>query len=141
MGNRPIGVLIVAIIVFIAAVIAFIVGITIIFPGTPLDVIWTLKNSFPAGFRNTSTGIFFGYFLLILSLIMLYAAYGLIKGQKMAWWITIIIFAANGIGDAVSLLYGGGINGISGIIIAAIFLFYLTRPGVKKFFENKSFTY
>jgi hypothetical protein len=136
MENRPNGVLIVAIIVFIAAVLALIVGISTIFPGTPLDVIWTLKNSFPAGFRNTSTGIIFGYFLLILSLIMFYAAYGLTKGRKMAWWITIIIFAANGIGDTVSLALGGGIDGISGILIAAAFLFYLTRPGVKKFFEK-----
>ena len=138
MENRPIGVLIVAIIALIAAIIALIVGISIIFPGTPLDVIWTLKNSFPPGFRNTSLGMIFGYFLLIGVLILLYAAYGLIKGKKIAWWITIIIFAANGIGDAVSLIYGGGINGISGIIIAVIFLFYLTRPGVRKFFENKS---
>jgi hypothetical protein len=136
MENRPKGVLIVAIIVFIAAVLAFIVGISIIFPGTPLDMIWTLKNSFPAGFRNTATGMIFGYFLLILSLIMFYAVYDLIKGQKMAWWITVIVFAANGIGDAVSLSLGGGIDAISGIIIASAFLFYLTRPSVKKFFEN-----
>ena len=136
MENRPRGVLIVAIIALIAAIIALIVGISIIFPGTPLDVIWTLKNSFPPGFRNTSLGITFGYFLLIGVLILLYAAYGLIKGKKIAWWITILIFTANGIGDAISLIYGGGINGISGIIIATIFLFYLTRPGVKKYFQK-----
>jgi hypothetical protein len=137
MEKRPKGVLIVAIIFFIAAILALMVGISTIFPGTPLDVIWTLKNSFPTGFRNTSTGMIFGYFLLTLGLIMLYTVYGLIKGQKWAWWITLIIVTINGIGDAVSVALGnGGINGISGIIIAGSFIFYLNRPGVKKFFYN-----
>src|SRR5208337_1982089 len=134
MEHRPKGVLIVAIILFFAAVVALIVATSIIFPGTPLDVIWALKNSFPAGFRNTSAGMIFGYFLLVLGLLMLSTVYGLVKGRKWAWWIVIIIFAVNGIGDAVSVALGGGINGISGILLAVVFVFYLTRPGVRKFF-------
>jgi hypothetical protein len=42
----------IAIIIFIAALLALIVGITIFVPGTPLDMIWTLKNSFQIGFRS-----------------------------------------------------------------------------------------
>ena len=55
METRPKGVLIVAVVVFIAALLALIVGLTIFIPGTPLDMIWTLKNSFPTGFRSSST--------------------------------------------------------------------------------------
>jgi hypothetical protein len=138
MDNRPKGVILVAIIMFIAAVLAIIIGISIIIPGTPLDAIWNLKNSFPPGFKSTIIGIIFAYFLIILGLIMLYATYDLTKGCKWAWWITIIIFTVNGIGDAVSLAFGGGFNGITGIIIITVFLFYLTRPNVKKYFENKT---
>lgn len=137
MVNRPKGVLIVAIVGLIAAILALIIGISIIIPGTPLDVLWTLKNSFPVGFKSTFIGIIFGYFLLILGLIMLYIIHGLIKGRKWAWWITIIVFTVNGIGDAVSVAFGdGGVDGISGVLIAAVLLFYLTRPGVKKYFET-----
>jgi hypothetical protein len=39
MENRPKGVIMVAIIVFIAAVLDLIIGISIIIPGTPLDAI------------------------------------------------------------------------------------------------------
>jgi len=48
-----------------------------------------------------------------------------------------MIFAANGIGDAVSVALGGGINGISGILLAVVLVFYLTRPGVRNFFKNE----
>jgi ABC-type Fe3+ transport system permease subunit len=138
MVNRPKGVSFVVIIVFIVAVLALIVGISTIIPGTPLDVIWTLKNSFPTGFRSSLTGMIFGYFILILGLIMLYAGWGLLNGKKWAWWTILIIFAINGIGDAVSLTFGCGIDGISGILIVSAFIIYLTRPGVKEFFEKKS---
>ena len=135
MENRPIGISIVAIIFFFLAILSLIIGISIIIPNTPLDVMWTLKNSFPPGFKYTTAGMAFGYFLVILGLIILYTGWGLLKCRKWAWWITVIIFVANGIGDVARLALGG-IEGISGILIAAGFLFYLTRPGVKAFFEK-----
>ena len=136
METRPKGVLIVAVIVFIAALLALIVGVTIFIPGTPLDMIWMLKNSFPTGFRSSSTGIIFGYFILILGLILIAAVWGLIKGMKWAWWIVLIVFLVNGIGDAISIVFGGGINGISGVLIVSAFIIYLTRPNVKKYFDK-----
>ena len=136
MKERPKGVTIVAVIVFIAAILAFIVGISIIIPGTPLDFIWTLRNSFPTGFRSTTTGMIFGLFILVLGLILVSSGYGLLKGKKWAWLTVLIIFLINGIGDVISVIYGGGINGLSGIIIASAFLFYLTRPHVKEFFQT-----
>jgi hypothetical protein len=135
MTKRPLGIVIVAIIMFFAAFMALIVGISTIVPGTALDVLWTLNNSVPADFRFTFMGMIFGYFLVILGLIILSAGIGILKGRKWAWWIVVIIFALNGVGDVFRLALGG-IEGIVGILIAAGFLFYLTRPGVKKFFEK-----
>jgi hypothetical protein len=136
METRPKGVLIVAIIVFIAALLALIVGITIFIPGTPLDMIWTLKNSFPTGFRSSSTGMIFGYSILIIGLILISAVWGLLKGMKWAWWVVLIVFLVNGIGDFISVIFGGGVNGISGVLIVSAFIIYLTRPNVKKYFEK-----
>ncbi len=138
MDKRPVGILFVSIIVFIAAFLALIVSLSIIIPGTPLDVIWTLKNSFPTGFRSTALGMIFGYFILMLGILMIFAGWGILQGRKWAWWTVIIIFLVNGIGDAVSLVYGGGINGISGILIASAFLYYLTRPNVREFFKKET---
>jgi len=134
MEIRPKGVLIVGIIVFIAALLALIVGITIFVPGTPLDMIWNLKNSFPTGFRSSSTGIIFGYFIVILGLILISAVWGLLKGMKWTWWVVLIVFLVNGIGDVISVVFGGGLSGVSGIIIISAFIIYLTRPSVKGYF-------
>jgi hypothetical protein len=138
LDKRPLGILFVSIIVFIAAIIALIVGLSTIIPGTPLDVIWTLRNSFPTGFRSTTFGMIFGYFILILGIILIFAGWGMLQGRKWAWWTVLIIFLVNGIGDAVSLIYGEGINGITGILIASAFIYYLTRPHVREFFNKET---
>ena len=126
----------IAIIIFIAALLALIVGITIFVPGTPLDMIWTLKNSFQIGFRSSSTGIIFGYFIVILGLILISAVWGLLKRMKWAWWVVLIVFLINGIGDVISVVFRGGINGISKIIIISAFIIYLIRPNIKKYLEK-----
>jgi cytosine/uracil/thiamine/allantoin permease len=34
------------------------------------------------------------------------------------------------------VIFGGGVNGISGVLIVSAFIIYLTRPNVKKYFEK-----
>ncbi|MGZ7199879.1 MAG: hypothetical protein ACXVIG_07930 [Halobacteriota archaeon] len=138
MKTRPKRISVVAIISFLAALVAFLVAVSIIFPGTPLNVIWSLRNPFPAEFKDTLAGMLFGYFLLGLGVVLFCSAYGLVKGLKWAWWIVIAVFAVNGIGDAVSVAQGS-ITGTAGILIAAVFLFYLTKPSVRAFFEDTPF--
>ena len=135
MENRPKGISIVAIIFFFLAILSLIIGISIIIPNTPLDVLWTLKNSFPPGFKYTTAGIAFGYFLVILGLIILYTGWGLLKGRKWAWWLAVIMLVANGIAGIVSLALGN-FGEILGVLIIAGFLFYLTRHGIRAFFEK-----
>lgn len=134
MQNRPKGITIIAIIFFFLSILSLIIGISIIIPNTPLDVLWTLKNSFPSGFRSTPTGITFGYFLILLGLIIFSTGYGLLKGRKWAWWIAIILLAANMIAGVVSLALGN-FQEIVGIFIVGGFLFYLNRLQVRAFFE------
>ena len=135
METRPKGVIIIAIIVFIAALLALIVGVTIFVSGTPLDMIWSIKNSFPTGFRSSVTGIIFGYFIVILGLLLITAVWGLLKGMKWAWWVVLVIFLINGIGDVVSIIFEGELNGVSGILIISAFIIYMTRPNVKRYFK------
>lgn len=134
MIKRPKGIVVITIIVFIAAILALIVGISIFIPDTPLNIIWTLKNSFPIGFKSSITGMIFGFFILLLGLIMVYAGWGLLKGKKWAWWTVLIIFIINGIGETVSLISDNKIDGVSGLVIMILFILYLTRPNVRKFY-------
>jgi hypothetical protein len=134
MTKRPLGIVIVAIIMFFASLMALIVGISLLLPGTVLDILWTLN---PAAAGLTSMGTILGFFLLFICITASFTGIGLLKGLKWAWWIVIIIFILNGIGDVVRVALGG-IEGLIGILIAAVFLFYLTRPEVKKFFEKSN---
>jgi hypothetical protein len=135
MDNRPKGILILAIVMFFAAFMGFIVFISTFINGTPLDVIWTLNNSIPQDFKNSLLGKILGIFVFIIGIVALSAGWGLLKGLKWAWWITVIIFVLNGIGDVVRVVLGG-FEGIVGILIALIILYYLTRPDVKAFFNK-----
>jgi hypothetical protein len=134
MTKRPLGIVIVAIIMFFASLTALIVGISLLLSGTALDVLWTLN---PAATGLTSMGTILGIFLLFICIITLFTGIGLLKGLKWAWRIIVIIFILNGIGDVFRVALGG-IEGLIGILIAAVFLFYLTRPEVKKFFEKSN---
>jgi hypothetical protein len=135
MENRPQGILILAIVMFFAAFMGFIVFISTFVNGTPLDVIWTLNNSIPQDFKNSLFGKILGVFVLMIGFTVLSAGWGLLKGLKWAWWITVIIFVLNGISDVVRVALGG-FEGIVGIIIATTILYYLTRPDVKAFFNK-----
>lgn len=137
MSKRPLGVTLMGLILLFAGLMALIVGISIFIVGTPLDALWSLNNSLSPDFKFTFMGMIFGIFLLILSIIIFATAWGFIKGKIWAWWITIIIFVANMIGDCARLTMGSILEGILGILIALVFIFYLTRPSVREFFEKK----
>lgn len=135
MKNRPIGITLIAIISFLAGITALVVGISVVIPGTPLDTLWTLNSSFPADFQLTLAGKVFGIIILFFSPLIMYIGLGLLKGRKWAWWMAVIIFAANGIGDAARIALGGVVEGIFGILIVLGFIYYLTQPEVRAFFE------
>ena len=66
---------------------------------------------------------------------MLASAYGLLKGNKIAYWTILIVFAINLIGDLLSVITGKGIENLSGIVIVGILIIYMTRPSVRKYFN------
>jgi hypothetical protein len=133
--KRPFGIIILSILVFFIAAIALVVGLSTLLPGTPLDIVWSIKNSFPPGFKTTMFGKIFGSFILILGIIMLASAYGLLKGNKIAYWTILIVFIVNLIGDLLSVITGKGIENITGVVIVGILIIYMTRPTVRKYFK------
>ena len=63
------------------------------------------------------------------------AAAGLLRGNRWAWQLAIIVFAMNGLGDVVSLFITRDLlKSGSGVLIAALFLTGLLRRNVRLFF-------
>jgi hypothetical protein len=67
---------------------------------------------------------------------MVFGGIGLLQGRKWDWWLAVIIFVTNGIGDALRFGAGDFLGGTIGLCIATGLLFYLTRPRVKNFFKQ-----
>jgi len=91
----------------------------------------------PYGLVALSAGI--GTGLVVLGIAYLVMAYGLWRGKRWAWTITMILsFIGIALG-AISIVTGN-IAAIFNLIINAIVLYYLYRPHVKVFFGKMGAT-
>ncbi len=129
---RPLGVTILAILGFIGVIGCFAVaGIFAVFgqyipPGE-------LGEAAPLVSLLMTVGSFV---FVVIGLVNLVIAYGLWKGASWAWWIYLILLAL-GIVSSLFMLPQGGVGmtqGIIGIIINGIIIYYITRPHVKEYF-------
>jgi uncharacterized membrane protein (DUF2068 family) len=134
---RPKTVLIVAAFLFIAAVIAAAVSTSLLFPNRVLERLWQLNPSAAPLFH--SLGGIAGLLLLALGVVTFIAARGLLHRQRWAWWFAVLLFAVNGLGDVVSFFATGDVlRSMSGVAIAAAFLYALTRAPVRQYFSQQA---
>lgn len=106
--HRPLGITIIAILAIIA-------GISSIAVGVPL------------------LAVLIGIGFIILGIVYLAVAYGLWKGKKWAWTITLIVSVISII-IGIASLATGNVGAIIQIIISAVIIYYLYRPNVKAYF-------
>jgi hypothetical protein len=110
------------------------VSATLLAPNTPLDAMWALK---PAAhqdlllLRPASTAGF-----IVLTLAMASAAWGCFGRKRWGRILALVIFALNGLGDAARALTGGLVEGLVGVAVAAVLLWWLTRPRVRALFDR-----
>jgi hypothetical protein len=81
---RPGIILVIATFLFAATIIAFITGESLLFPNALLDRMWKFNPQGAALFH--SIGRVSGVFLLALGVGTFFAALGLLRGQRWAWW-------------------------------------------------------
>ena len=133
--RRPGTVAFVAIFLFCAAAIALITGISLLFPNPFWGRFWDLNR--PAYLAFEKVGRLAGVPLVALGIVTGSAGRGLIKRQKWAWWTAIALFVINGLGDVVTLfLTRDLVKAAAGVVIAGAFLFCLTRPRLRAFFDS-----
>jgi uncharacterized membrane protein (DUF2068 family) len=106
--HRPLGVTVIAILTVIGGIIFLASGLVLLIIGI-------------------------GIILLALGIAYLVMAYGLWKGRRWAWTITLIVSAIGIIVGIVSIIFDN-LGGIITIIINAVVIYYLYRPNVKAFF-------
>jgi uncharacterized membrane protein (DUF2068 family) len=142
--SRPIGVTIIAILNIIGGIIMLLGGITLVAAGT------ILPSLPPSAFQNGNltepninlsgippsfaggTAIAIGGVIIAIGIVSFIVAYGLLKGMRWAWTLTVVLSIISIVLNAISIATGN-IGGIVSIIISGIIIYYLYRPHVKVF--------
>lgn len=139
--KRPIGVTIIAILIIIGVILLLLAGIGVIAVGSL--------------FISEITGLVFviiGAILLAVGIGYIVVSYGLLKGKRWAWTITVVLLFIGIAINVVSIIIFGyftfnmdtysflasNSGSIAGIIISVIILYYLYRPHVKSYFGKIS---
>jgi len=106
-------------------------GVTIIAILTAIGGIVFLASG--AVFLLIGIGIIF----LVIGIAFLVVAYGLWRGKRWAWTVTLIL-SVIGIILAIASIAIGNVGAIVSIIIHGVVIYYLYRPNVKEFFGKQS---
>lgn len=117
--------------VFGAAMTAY-AAITLLTPGTFLDVAWKLNRAGHSGLVVLGKGA--AFLFIILSSLLALAAVGWFRRRYWGWLLGVTIIALNATGDAVNLARGEGLKGAVGLVIAGLLLIYMTGKEVRQYF-------
>jgi hypothetical protein len=89
-------------------------------------------SGIPPSFAG-GTAIAIGGVIIAIGIVSFIVAYGLLKGMRWAWTLTVVLSIISIVLNAISIATGN-IGGIISIIISGIILYYLYRPHVKAYF-------
>lgn len=135
----PKTIVVIATFLFAATIISFIIGESLLFPNALLDKLWKFNPEGAALFH--SIGRVSGVFLLVLGGGTFFAAIGLLRGQRWAWWFGVVLFAVDASGNIASyFLTHDALRSLTGAIISATFLFFLCRDSVRGYFFRQALT-
>ena len=139
--KRPTGVTIIAILIIIGGILLLLAGIAGVAVGS-----LSISEIIGLGF------VIIGAIILAVGIGYLVVSYGLLKGKKWSWTITVILLYIGIAINVVSIIIFGyftfdtdtssflttNSGSIAGIIISVIILYYLYRPHVKSYFGKMS---
>jgi hypothetical protein len=71
-----------------------------------------------------------------LSVIMAITSVGAFLRRRWGWWLMLVVFAVNGIGDAIRIGSGAPAEGVAGVAVVVLIFFWLTRRHVRDMFDR-----
>jgi hypothetical protein len=118
------------------AAMASLAGITLLWPGTPLDLAWELNASAHRELSQFGAryGIPIGIPFLALSAAFLAAGVGWLGRRAWGWRLAVTLIAIQALGDAVNLVRGELLAGAVGVSVAGALLFWMLQPQVRAVF-------
>jgi hypothetical protein len=128
---RPPGITALAAFFAFGALATGVAAITLTFPGTSLDGVWTVNARGHLGLLAMGrSGI---ALMALVCLCCAWSAIGLWRGFPSGYRLAIVMLAINAVGDAVS----GDRETLTGILIVAMLIAYMATARVRAFFFGK----
>ena len=127
--NRPLGVTIISILMILSGIVSIVSGLIGVVGALSLSTISPQSDvaTLSIGLMGVSV------FIIILGIATLAIAWGLLKGKRWAWTITVIISIISILLSLVGIAIGGYYQVIS-LILYGIILYYLYKTDVKTYF-------
>ena len=140
--KRPTGVTIIAILIIIGGILLLLAGIG----GVAVGSLFISSQIIGLGF------VIIGAIILAVGIGYLVVSYGLLKGKRWSWTITVVLLFIGIAIDVASIIIFGyftfnmdtssflisNSGSIASIIISVIILYYLYRPHIKSYFGKMS---
>lgn len=133
-ARRPLVVTFLIILFAIGTVASLFAVITLIFPGSFLDVAWRVNPRAYEGFTRVG-----GWSVVLMSAVFvacLLTAIGLWRRLEWGYWMALVMLIVNLAGDAINVIAGKDRRAIAGIPIVLILLLYLMRRNTRDYFGH-----
>jgi hypothetical protein len=131
---RPRGVSALAIFFGVGALISFASGVSLLFPGSPLEPMWKLNPRAREAFDRMDPG---GVLLLAaVCVACASAALGLWSGRLWGYRLAVVLLTVNLLGDLANVLLGVEPRALVGVPIVAALLFFLASARVRSYFRS-----
>jgi hypothetical protein len=116
------------------SVMAALAGVTLVWPGTPLDRMWRLNARAYA--QLVPLGRAAGMPFLLLGYALAVASVGWFKLRIWGWRIAVAVIGIQVLGDVVNIFLKHFVEGAVGVAIAGALLLYLLKAEVKDIFMD-----
>jgi hypothetical protein len=129
-GKPPVAVRTVAIFSFLATAISFLTGSSLLFPQVAWHRLWEWNRPAYEFVAEAHLQTMAGVLLLALGIVAAMAGWGLLRGKQWAWWIAVAVFAANGLGDLLTIVVQRDwVKGGSGVLRSGTRRYFLDHAG------------
>lgn len=108
-------------------------AVTLLWPGTPLDRMWTLNRV--AHSQLFPRRLIFGPMFVLLSSAFTCATIGWFQCRRWGWRLAVTIICIQVPVDLGNVIRGDWLQGIIGVLLAAALLVYMRRPELRNRFD------
>jgi hypothetical protein len=133
--KRPLGVSLLVAFFWFGAAMCSLTIILLLFPGTPLDIVWRVKPT--ARGELAALGEFTLPLMMIVGAFCVGAAIDLARCAEWGRRVAVAVLVVNLIGDLSSAVLRADWRTLIGLPIGGSMIYYLMRPPTRRWFENR----